>query len=362
MFKKNGIREVDLIIDDEGIAYLKDSWSAHIKNLAPYPESKYKGKGVVMCAGGVKYFTCAWIAITQLRNTGCTLPIELWYLGEELSAEVILQLGTLNVICKNFRDHLTTKLTGIMLKPLAILHSQFNEILFLDADNHCLRDPGYLFGTPQYLQYGTIFWPDYWKTSPENPIWKIVNSEDYTGCEQESGQLLVNKQSCWKEINLCLFFNESHAVYHKLLHGDKDTFRFAWIALKSKFFMVTKDVASCGFIKNRKFIGTTMVQHSLEGDILFFHRNLLKWDITKPGEFTWERIKEFKSAAVLKEYHCQGYLMDLSGEILEYDVPEVIREMERFCLVTLERLRASDFYARFLIQTHITEQRSRKLY
>jgi len=358
ILKKNGIREIDFTIDDEGTDYLKRSWKNYIKSLAPYPESKYNGRGIVMCAGGIKYFTCAWIAIKQLRAIGCKLIVELWFLGDELSEEVVNQLETLNVVCKNFRDHLTTELDGVMLKPLAIVHSQFKDVLFLDADNNCVKDPSYLFDTKEYLQNGAVFWPDYWKTAPDNPIWQIVDSQNYNTNEQESGQLVINKHLCWKEINLCLFFNENHAIYHKLLLGDKDTFKFAWIALKSKFFMIKKEVAICGFVKSGRFFGTTMVQHSPTGDILFLHRNLLKWDVTKLDEYVWEKIKEFKHDAILKEYNSQRFLMDISGEILFYDAPVAVRNMEKYCLAILKQLRESDFYARFLTYIYIMEQRS----
>src|SRR5699024_3511317 len=134
------------------------------------------------------------------------------------------------------------------LKPLSILYSHFKEVLYLDADNICSRDPEFLFQTDEYNKYGAIFWPDYWETSADNPIREITDVKYRVMKEQESGQLLVNKERCWKELNLCLYFNKMSQVYYQLLLGDKDTFRFAWLALKTPFYMIKEEPAACGYL------------------------------------------------------------------------------------------------------------------
>lgn len=49
--------ELQLIIQN------KDQYQARIKtllsNLPEYPSDKYSGRGIVICAGGPRYFTCA---------------------------------------------------------------------------------------------------------------------------------------------------------------------------------------------------------------------------------------------------------------------------------------------------------------
>ncbi|WP_291123253.1 hypothetical protein [Flavobacterium sp. UBA6046] len=353
-FHKSGTREIDIEINDDAIKYLRTAWQDYVKKIGDYPASRFDGKGIVLCAGGIRYFTCAWIIIKQLKAIGCNLQIELWFSADELSKEMILQLESLNVICKNFLDYTYITSRGLMLKPLAIFHSQFKEILFLDADNTCLVNPEFLFETHEYLNSGAIFWPDFWKTAADNPIWQIVENEDYLSPEQESGQILIDKQKCWKELNLCLHFNENHEIYYQLLFGDKDTFKFAWLALKSNFYMIQKEVATCGFIDAQNtFRGITMVQHSVSGEMLFLHRNLLKWDITKPGEKVWEKIKAFKHNAINKEYVNTGYAMDFRGDYLEYSVSFAIQNLEMQCLEILQELRSTDFYTRFLIESHL---------
>ena len=38
-------------------------------------------RGIVIPAGGQTYFTNAWVCLNMLRRSGCTLPVEFWYLG-----------------------------------------------------------------------------------------------------------------------------------------------------------------------------------------------------------------------------------------------------------------------------------------
>jgi hypothetical protein len=48
----------------------------------PYPRGRFRGRGMIVCAGGPRLFTCAWVMLSLLRKTlGCELPIEVWHLG-----------------------------------------------------------------------------------------------------------------------------------------------------------------------------------------------------------------------------------------------------------------------------------------
>ena len=52
---------------------------------------------------------------------------------------------------------------------------------------------------------GAVFWPDFWKTDPANPIFRLTDTEpsDFPSpWEQESGQLLVDKSKAWRALNL----------------------------------------------------------------------------------------------------------------------------------------------------------------
>jgi hypothetical protein len=166
---------------------------------------------------------------------------------------------------------------------MALMYTDLEEVLLLDADSTPVRDPAFLFDDARYLATGTIFWPDYWVTPQENPIWDILGILPRSELEQESGQLLVNKATAWTALTLLQHFQSN--LYYSLLNGDKDTFRFAWIASGTPYTMVPTYPAAIGQrAPDGNFCGHTMGQHDLDGDILFIHHNQIK--ISKVGEFS----------------------------------------------------------------------------
>lgn len=360
----DGIRKTDVKLKKTFIKRLKSEWKSFVQTIPPYPP-QFSGKGIVMCAGGLSYFTCAWIAIKAIRRSGCHLPVQLWYVGNELSSEVIKALGEMNVECENFLDHDGAPWQGFQLKPFAILHSRFEEVLYMDADNVCVTNPEALFYTEEYKQYGALFWPDFWKTGRESPIWEITGSTDYETREQESGQLLVHKEKCWKELNLCQYFNSRSVLYYQFLLGDKDTFRFAWMALNTRYYMIETDVATCGYIhpETNAFLGTTMVQHDIKGKILFLHRNLVKWDLTREHELIWQKIKQFLPGTTVRRYLLDNKVeighafVDIMGEVEAVDFTDLLNDFEKVCTADLAALRRSKMYARFLIYDHLRRHR-----
>src|SRR6185503_7612218 len=52
-----------------------------VQTIPPYPGT-FKDRGIVICGGGARYFTNAWVCINMLRQLRCRLPVELWHLGE----------------------------------------------------------------------------------------------------------------------------------------------------------------------------------------------------------------------------------------------------------------------------------------
>ena len=353
-FSEDGVRRTSMVCSWMSLAKKRREWKRFIKGVAPYPEI-FCGRGIVTCAGGPSYFTCAWVSISLLRKSGCRLPIEVWHQEGELNQETIRELQRLDVVCRCFSDYTGEKISNpYQLKPLALLHSSFKEILYLDADNTCLGNPAYLFEHPLYKSNGAVFWPDYWQTATSNPIWKIVDSQANEGQEQESGQLLINKEQCWKELNLCLFFN-LNPFYYQILWGDKDTFRFAWLALRSPFHMIEQEVAALGFQDGEAGFGSiAMLQHDYGGTPVFVHSNLLKWDSRPAGQRFWKEVRrlnpELAQRKVKMKYHPRfdSYLLSLEGEAETIAEESSIARLEGESLEILQELRNSAFYVRFL--------------
>ncbi len=265
----------------------------------PYPAERFHGRGIVICGGGPKYLPPAWVCIRLLRQQGCTLPIELWHLGEKEMpkrfAELVEPYGVRCV------DGLTVgraagerRLGGWELKCHALLHSRFAEVLLLDADNVALRDPAFLFQTPEYREHGAIFWPDFGRLDAGREIWGICGIPYRDEPEFESGQIVVDKARCWRALHLSMHLNEHSGFYYRFVHGDKETFHLAWRRLGQDYAMPTRAV---GRLRH------TMIQHDFAGERLFLHRNMDKWSLTRENA----RVPGFTH-----EEDCRGYLRELA--------------------------------------------------
>ncbi len=67
--------------------------------LPAYPGG-FAGRGIVIPAGGERFFTCAWVCIHMLRKMGCALPVEIWHLGaDEMTDEMRSLVAPLGVQC-----------------------------------------------------------------------------------------------------------------------------------------------------------------------------------------------------------------------------------------------------------------------
>ncbi|MGH7194558.1 MAG: hypothetical protein ACREJM_13655, partial [Candidatus Saccharimonadales bacterium] len=69
--------------------------------IPAYPKKRYRGRGVVIAGGGERFFPSLYITIRALRHVGCTLPIEVWYLGRhhEMPAKRQALLAPYQVEC-----------------------------------------------------------------------------------------------------------------------------------------------------------------------------------------------------------------------------------------------------------------------
>lgn len=242
-------------------------------SLPPCPD-RFQGKGIVICAGGRTLFTNGYVCASVLRELGCRLPIQFWHFEHEVDEpmrEVVVPLGVecINATAVN-RDtpRLARILNGWELKPFAILHSPFREVLLLDADNVPVVDPTFLFDTPQYRDTGAIFWPDFGRLEKHRHIWSICEVAYRNEPEFESGQCMVDKVRCWMALNLAMHYNEHSDFYYKHIHGDKETFHMAFRRVEHEYSMPSRGIHA---------LDATMCQHDFDGKRIFQHRNMDKW-------------------------------------------------------------------------------------
>lgn len=278
--------------------------------IAPYPGG-FAGRGITVCAGGFRYFTNAWVLIRMLRKLGCELPVQFWYYGEgEMDGKMRKLVEPYGVECVDARrkaEEVGCRLSqGWPLKPFSILHSPFEEVLALDADNMPIRNPEYLFESAGYRETGAIFWPDVGRTAPGSAIWKLMGVPFRPEPEFESGQIVVNKALAWEPLNLAMWLNEEGRAdfIYKIIWGDKDTFRFAWHKFGFPFAMTPVPLQMLSVVGGPCCSGV-MCQHDLEGERIFQHRNLLKWQLFEENPWV---------PGFLFEGECREFLAELRAK------------------------------------------------
>src|SRR5258708_23628953 len=111
-----------------------------IECIPPYAD-RFHGRGVVICAGGERLFANGYVCVRMLRHLGCTLPVQFWHLDDEIDEAMRAIVAPLGVACVNAHEverrneEPRRKLGGWELKPFALLHCPYQEVLLLDADN-----------------------------------------------------------------------------------------------------------------------------------------------------------------------------------------------------------------------------------
>jgi hypothetical protein len=291
---------------------LRQGASAAIADASPYPGG-YAGRGVVI-AGGGKYFASAYVTIRVLRHVGCRLPIQLWHLAGEMDEPMRQLLAPFDVTCVDadaFAERRPFRFVhghwwkGWQLKPYAVAHSPFREVLYLDADCYPTRAPEFLFDWPPYRQHGAIFWPDLSSSHGLLPAnsWEVFGTTP-GGLPLESGQFVIDKEQCWPQLQLTLWYNARADLLYRLLWGDKDTFNIAWRRLGKEFSMPCRH---CGWETH------TILQYGPDEQVLFQHRCQDKFRLSGDGFVTSRQTyaANLFQPRLLHEDLCFGFLEEL---------------------------------------------------
>jgi hypothetical protein len=258
--------------------------SEFIAHIPPFP-GKCAGRGIVIVGGG-KYAASAYVTVRVLRHVGCRLPIQLWHLAGEMDAGMRRLLACFDVSCVDADEEAWRRpyrfldghwWKGWQLKPYAILRCPFREVLLLDADCYPTRDPEYLFSWPGYRTCGAVFWADseVGRSLFTPQLIQTFGVEPDGTLPIESGQILIDKERCWRELNLALHYNAQADYTYRLLHGDKDTFPLAWKRLGRGF---ASPWPICDWDTH------TILQYDGEGRVLFQHRAQDKFTLA-PTDF-----------------------------------------------------------------------------
>ena len=290
------------------------------KNL---PDTLFnKDKGIVTVGGG-KYSIILVTMLPMLRMSGNTLPVEIFIpksdekYDKDFCENFVPQY---NATCIYMSKFLTddvvqgVNISGYQYKLLALLLSDFKNILFLDSDNYVLTNVDDIFDKDVYEETGLILWPDLWRrqTSPDwydiagleynltqrvrfslddlTPSSQYINPEKNTleyikenipfhdlkgtlpDLSSESGQLLINKVDHFDTLLLALYYNiYGPSWYYTLFsehgsgQGDKETFIAAAFALHKPYYQVKTPITFSSHFSNG-FKGVGLLQHDYAQD------------------------------------------------------------------------------------------------
>ncbi|PVH17484.1 uncharacterized protein CXQ87_000370 [Candidozyma duobushaemuli] len=320
LFSKEYLSSI-LNIKDDTFEQLKTSHHKYVEEHMPHllndlgistfgeltPKSpkwdNYQGSAGYVLIGGGKYSWLSYLVVKQIRATGSNLPIEVFIPTESdndprFCNEILPKFNAkCNMLDSSLVEYLSLKfsINGYQYKMLALLASQFENVLYLDSDLYPLKNVEYLLRSKLYQENGLIIWPDDWSrtTNPkfyeiagvEVPEKKVRYSEydraqaekkgeelkdlkDYTfkdsnfhdfentlpNPSSEAGVMLVNKTSHLRTLLLALYYNVyGPNFYYPLLtqggagEGDKETFIAAATVMKENWFQTLKKFMWVGY-------------------------------------------------------------------------------------------------------------------
>ncbi|SPQ99010.1 unnamed protein product (mitochondrion) [Plasmodiophora brassicae] len=287
----------------EAIERARWQWHTFLDNVPrTAPDALLRGgRGIVMSGGRLQHLHTAVITITRLRQLGCDLPIELWFLGDEMPGQsLIAYFARLRVAVRCMCDVDGGQGAGVdlgfvhadkrfQIKSMALVMSAFRDILFLDSDNLPAADPTYLFDHVAYRRTGAMFWPDYWACNTHAAYWEILDLHPETSDGRgtfETGQMLVDKARHWQAMMLALEMNLQAGLHynlgtggHRCGGGDKETFPAAFDALGHSYHKVGRQPDFLGrFQPGGGFEGTAIVQYDPDmAKVAFLHANTFKF-------------------------------------------------------------------------------------
>lgn len=258
----------------DSVAQLKLSFAQFLNDLKAKEMESFGSvgnqlKGIVTIGGG-KFTWLALLNISQIRSTGCTLPIEIFIpYNEHYDSEFCGRAEkSLNARC--VRGPRGLNLKEFQWKIMAVYYSSFENVLFLDSDNTVLKNPSTLFGWDKYTTTGLVLWPDAWTRTTHPALYDIMgvevphtqgmfhaNKETMQDPTNESGMFLVNKRKHANTLFVALYFNILGPDYYYPLitqggagEGDKDTFLTAAFALGMPHYVVHNTLHFVGYFRN----------------------------------------------------------------------------------------------------------------
>jgi len=241
-------------------------------NQTSKPNNSRSGNGILYVGGG-PYWPGIVVGIRLLRESGCTLPIEVWYRGscEKINPEDVKHLSVSLHDVDEYSQRLDDnripsgdiKTGGWEAKLYALQHTTLARVLFLDADAYCIADPT---GMIQNMVEPFQFWKDF-DSMGGNIKWHAVYPDGNKGVPPiQGGQLLIDLGRAHRSLDMCHFMCQNSDFYFKHAFGDQDCWRIA-IAASGESYKVRGDALwnSTAFVCN--YDGVPSIIHRCQGKL-----------------------------------------------------------------------------------------------
>lgn len=301
----------------------------------------YRNRGIAI-VGGLEYNGPALVSILMLRETGSTLPVEIFFPRKADYEPTLCKnyLPMLNARCFIMEDFLTGSESaavrhklGYQLKLLAALFSSFQEVLLLDSDSMPLLDPNNLFDSDAFKATGMLTWPDFWESTESPDFYKIAGlqsfPDDLPATSSESGQLVIDKSRHLKTLMLAAYYNvHGQDLYYTLQkqhaagEGDATTFESAATVLNASYHRVKTPLRTVGrFIgaePGTEFRGSAMVQFApIDQTSSVEHTNwgVLEKSASKQTAFIHANAPKLDAGRLVDDNRVDdGYMFNQAGE------------------------------------------------
>ena len=258
--------------------YFARKWQKYISMTPSFDDRIFRGRGIVICGGGLRYIGSLWLTIKMLREQGSVLPIEIFGFGGEQPTPLLRKLFEDQNASFVSMDEIipggSTLFKGYVLKIFAILFSSFAEVLSLDSDNMPLVNVDTFFldqasgdaaqetvDRYQPDRDGALFWPDFWSASVDSDLLLTLGIDpvvnEWMGTH-DSGQMLVQKRKGWDALMLATFMSlHADTMYPMLTRngvgiGDKEVLPLCFMALQIPAFKVRRSILPVGFVSHEQ--------------------------------------------------------------------------------------------------------------
>jgi FkbM family methyltransferase len=223
------------------------------------------------------YFWGAYAAAWVLRSYGCTLPIQFWFLPGEMEEIEFCELHARRVAatCHVVDTTGMRCVHGWQIKINAILQSEYQQIIHLDADNIVTKDPSYLFDCETFQQNAAMFWMDNPNVNDFHgriveDQWRRVGSNRTDRINDvETGQMVIDKRRAAKALRIVKHFADRADYWEGFNGGD----RGVWYGDKTSFHMGFKLTGTPHHIQpwNRWNAGGFYEHCDPSGSVIFQH-------------------------------------------------------------------------------------------